>query len=74
MLKLVVSIDPQARLMTSLDKNIDKFELYVVRNCLCVPGHIDDSSAQAIAVGASLTSSRLCARDRTRTSGVHLRT
>ena len=38
----------QSRLVASLDKNVDKFELYVVRNCLRVPAHLDDSSALAI--------------------------
>lgn len=43
----------QARLIESFDKNIDKFELYVVRNCMRVPAHIDEASAAVIACAGS---------------------
>jgi hypothetical protein len=45
----------QARLIGAFDKNIDKFELYVVRNCMRIPVHIDESSASIIAAAGAVT-------------------
>ena len=45
----------QARLIGAFDKNIDKFELYVVRNCMRIPVHIDESSASIITAAGAVS-------------------
>lgn len=41
------------KLTKSLDRNIDKFELYIVRNILSVPSHLDTSGVEQMAVESS---------------------
>lgn len=41
------------RLFSALDKNVDKFEIYVVRNILKVPRHLDLSAMAGSSISAS---------------------
>jgi hypothetical protein len=43
----------QDKLTKSLDRNIDKFELYIVRNILNVPSHLDTSDMEQMALESS---------------------